>query len=97
MAEGQDVLHGYFDYVKGRGGDADKQHKKPLDWSCLAGTCGLCLVQVLDGADSLEPVAAGSPELDTLENKCFVDPDPNRYRLTCKAKIKGPVKLGIVE
>ena len=97
VAEGQDVLHGFFDYVKGRGGDPDKQHKKPLDWSCLAGTCGLCMVQVLDGADNIEPVGAGSPELDTLENKCFVEPDPKQYRLTCKAKIKGPVKLGVVE
>ena len=43
------------------------------------------------------PEAAGSPELDTLENKCFVDPDPKQYRLACKAKIKGPVKLGIAE
>lgn len=97
VGSGQDILHGYFDYIQGRGGDPDKQHKKPLDWSCLAGTCGLCLVQVLEGADNFEPVAAGSPELDTLENKCFVDPDPKQYRLTCKAKIKGPVKLGIVE
>ena len=97
VGAGQDILHGYFDYVTARGGDPDKQHKKPLDWSCLAGTCGLCLVQVLDGAGNFEPVAAGSPELDTLENKCFVDPDPQQYRLTCKAKIKGPVKLGIVE
>ncbi|MGH7787948.1 MAG: FHA domain-containing protein, partial [Candidatus Binatia bacterium] len=96
-AEGQDILHAYFDAVKAGGGDPDKQHKKPLDWSCLAGTCGLCLVQVLDGAGNFEPIAAGSPELDTLENKCFVDPDPTQYRLACKAKIKGAVKLGIVE
>jgi hypothetical protein len=55
------------------------------------------MVQVLGGADNLEPVGTGSPELDTLENKCFVEPNPAQYRLACKARIKGPVKLGIVE
>ncbi len=96
-APGQDLLRAWFDFLKARGDDPDKRHKKPLDWSCLAGTCGLCLVEVLDGAGNFEPVAAGSPELDTLENRCFVDPDPGRFRLTCKAKITGPVKVGMVE
>jgi pSer/pThr/pTyr-binding forkhead associated (FHA) protein/thioredoxin reductase/ferredoxin len=97
VAAGQDILHAYFEYLKGRGDDPEKQHKKPLDWSCLAGTCGLCLVHVLDGAERFEPIGAGSPELDTLENKCYVDPDPKQYRLACKARINGPVKLGIAE
>ena len=93
------MLQAFFAYLDQRepGCDHAKFHKKPLDWSCIKGTCGLCMVQVLDGADSFEPVNAGTPELDTLENKCFVDPDPKQYRLTCLAKIKGPVKIGIAE
>jgi pSer/pThr/pTyr-binding forkhead associated (FHA) protein/thioredoxin reductase/ferredoxin len=94
--DGQSILNGYFDYVKGKGGDPDKQHKKPLDWACLSGSCGLCVVKVVEGADNIEP-AASPKELDTLENKAFVDPDPKQFRLACLSKIKGPVKLGIVE
>ena len=99
VAPGQTVLQGFFAYLDQRepGCDHAKFHKKPLDWSCLKGTCGLCLVQVLDGAERFEPVNAATPELDTLENKCFVDPDPRQYRLACLAKIKGPVKVGIAE
>ena len=99
VAPGQNVLAGFFTYLDQRepGCDHGKFHKKPLDWSCLKGTCGLCVVKVLDGAGNFEPVSAASPELDTLENRAFVDPDPLQFRLTCLAKIKGPVKLGIVE
>jgi ferredoxin len=79
------------------GSDPGEFHKKPLDWSCLAGTCGLCVMKVVDGADNFEPIGAGSPELDTLENKSFVEPDPKQFRLACKARIKGPVKVTIVE
>jgi thioredoxin reductase/pSer/pThr/pTyr-binding forkhead associated (FHA) protein/ferredoxin len=98
-AAGQNVLQAFFGYIDQRepGCDHAKFHKKPLDWSCLKGTCGLCVVKVLEGADNLEPVGGGSPELDTLENKAFVEPDPQQFRLACLAKVKGPVKLGIVE
>jgi thioredoxin reductase/pSer/pThr/pTyr-binding forkhead associated (FHA) protein/ferredoxin len=99
VAAGQDVLNAYFAYLDKShpGSDHGDFHKKPLDWSCLAGTCGLCVVKVAAGAENFEPVGAGSPELDTLENKAFVDPDPKQYRLACKAKLKGPVTLTIVE
>ncbi len=99
VATGETVLQAFFAYLDQRepGCDHAQFHKKPLDWSCLKGTCGLCMVQVLDGADRFDPVNPASPELDTLENKCFVDPDPKQFRLTCLAKIKGRVKIGIAE
>jgi hypothetical protein len=33
--------------------------------------------------------------MNTIENKAFLDPDPKKYRLTCLAKVTGPVKLAI--
>lgn len=95
----QNVLQGFFTYLDTRepGCDHAKFHKRPLDWSCLKGTCGICVVRVLDGAANLEPIAVGSPELDTLENKSLVAPDPQQFRLTCVARVMGPVTFGIVE
>jgi hypothetical protein len=33
--------------------------------------------------------------MNTIENKAFLEPDPKKFRLTCVAKVKGPVKLKI--
>jgi hypothetical protein len=54
-------------------------------------------VRIVAGADQFEPPSAGSPELNTLENKAYVDPDPQQFRLACLAKIRGPVKLALPE
>jgi ferredoxin len=102
---GQDVLHGFFDYLKGRypegkltkAGDPAEHQEEPLSWECKVGLCGLCAVRVLENPENLEPVDPGSPELNTLENKSFLEPDPRRHRLACLTRAKGPVRLGIPE
>jgi ferredoxin len=68
---------------------------EPLGWECKVGLCGLCAIQIVEGAENLAPVDPGSPEMNTVENKVFLDPDPKRYRLACLAKAKGPVKITI--
>jgi thioredoxin reductase/pSer/pThr/pTyr-binding forkhead associated (FHA) protein/ferredoxin len=99
----KDVLHAYFESLKtrfpdcklSRTGEPAEHMDEPLGWECKVGLCGLCAVQIVDGADNFASVDPGSPELNTLANKAFLDPDPKKYRLACLAKIKGPVKLTI--
>ncbi len=102
-APGKDVLHAYFDNIKerfpgcklSRTGEPAEHMDEPLGWECKVGLCGLCAIEIVDGADNLSPVDPGSPEMNTVENKAFLDADPKRYRLACLAKVKGPVKLKI--
>jgi ferredoxin len=100
---GEDVLHAYFANLKARfpdckvskKGEPSEHMDEPLGWECKVGLCGLCTVEILEGAENFLPPDPGSPEMNTIENKAFLDPDPKKYRLTCLAKVKGPVKLAI--
>ncbi|MBY0278556.1 2Fe-2S iron-sulfur cluster binding domain-containing protein, partial [Candidatus Binatia bacterium] len=99
----EDLLHAYFKSLKARfpdcktskTGEPTDHMDEPLGWECKVGLCGLCAVEIADGADNFVPPDPGSPEMNTIENKAFLDPDPKKYRLTCVAKVKGPVKLKI--
>jgi thioredoxin reductase/pSer/pThr/pTyr-binding forkhead associated (FHA) protein/ferredoxin len=99
----EDILHAYFANLKVRFPDCKVSKKgeptdhgdEPLGWECKVGLCGLCTVEILEGADNFLPPDPGSPEMNTIENKAFLEPDPKKYRLTCLAKVKGPVKLAI--
>jgi pSer/pThr/pTyr-binding forkhead associated (FHA) protein/ferredoxin len=105
VAPAQDVLHGFFDYLKARHPDCklnkkgvpQEHNEEPLDWQCLSATCGLCAVQIIDGAENFLPPDPGSPEMKTLEFPRGLEANPSRYRLACVAKVRGPVKLSIPE
>jgi ferredoxin len=63
----------------------------PVPFSCRSASCGTCRVDVLEGAELLEPPA--DEELDVLD--AFGD-DPRRRRLACQARLKsGPGRLRI--
>ncbi len=89
VGEGTTVLKAYQD----GGGVQDE----PLGWECQKGVCGLCAVQILEGADQFEPVDEASSEMKTIQIAVGVEPDPTQYRLACISRIKGPVKLCIPE
>ena len=99
----EDLLHAYFKSLKARfpdcktskTGEPTDHMDEPLGWECKVGLCGLCAVEIAEGAENFLPPDPGSPEMNTIENKAFLDPDPMKYRLTCVAKVKGPVKLKI--
>lgn len=105
VAAGQPVLHAFFEYLKARypgckmnkKGVPAEHNEEPLDWQCLNATCGLCAVQIVSGAENFLPPDPGSPEMKTLEFPRGLDGDPQRYRLTCVAKIKGAVRLTVPE
>jgi ferredoxin len=99
----EDLLHAYFKSLKARfpgcktskSGEPTDHMDEPLGWECKVGLCGLCAVEIAEGADNFLPPDPGSPEMNTIENKAFLEPDPKKFRLTCVAKVKGPVKLKI--
>ena len=57
----------------------------PVAFSCRSASCGTCHIEILEGADLLEP--AGADEVDLLD---LLDGAPNT-RLACQARVKaGP-------
>ncbi|MEO6029119.1 MAG: FAD-dependent oxidoreductase [Candidatus Binatia bacterium] len=99
----EDLLHAYFhdlvvrfpDCKVGKDGAPRDHHEEPLDWECKIGQCGLCAVEIIEGADNFVPPDPGGMEKPTIEKVRQLDWDPKKYRLACVAKIKGPVKLTI--
>jgi len=99
----QDLLHAYFhdlvvrfpDCKVGKDGAPRDHHEEPLDWECKIGQCGLCAVEIVEGAENFVPADPGSMERPTMEKVRQLDWEPKKYRLACVAKIKGPVKLTI--
>ncbi len=70
-----------------------------LPHSCLAGSCGACRVQILEGSENLEvPIGLEKMTLRPLiDNMCRIhgpDARKNTYRLSCQAKIlDGDIKI----
>ena len=103
VAPDQDLLHAYFhelvtrfpDCKVGKDGAPRDHHEEPLDWECKIGQCGLCTVEIVEGAENFVPPDPGGMEKPTIEKVRQLDWDPKKYRLACVAKIKGPVKLTI--
>ena len=65
--------------------DAGEQAGVEMEAGCFNCSCGTCVVEVVAGMENLE--APTPEELDVLDqwNK-----DPEKYRLTCCVKVKGP-------
>jgi 2Fe-2S ferredoxin len=66
-----------------------------VPFSCRSASCGTCRIDVLEGADLLEPPR--DEELDVLD--VFGD-DPLRRRLACQARVRagaGRVRLRPVD
>lgn len=58
-------------------------HGAPIPFSCRSASCGTCRVDVLEGAEWLEP-----PRDDELEVLELFGDDPNRRRLACQASVR---------
>lgn len=62
--------------------DVCDEARAPVAFSCRSASCGTCRVEVLGGAELLEP--AGPDEKDVLE----VFRAPANVRLACQARVK---------
>jgi ferredoxin len=65
-----------------------EKHDINLPSGCLAGSCGVCKVEIHTGAKNLS--APGAVELDTLLH--FQD-NNKTYRLACRAKVLGDITI----
>ncbi|HEX3344376.1 MAG TPA: 2Fe-2S iron-sulfur cluster-binding protein [Polyangiaceae bacterium] len=63
--------------------DLCDERNAPVPFSCRSASCGTCRIDVLEGADLLEPPR--DEELDVLD--IFGD-DPARRRLCCQARVR---------
>ena len=74
-----------------------------LPHGCLAGSCGSCRIEVLEGAENLSPL--GAVEKDTVESIIKNYCDTNRselvlnknIRLSCRAKVLGDIKIAVLK
>ncbi len=63
--------------------DVCDERSAPVPFSCRSASCGTCRIDVLEGADLLEPPR--DEELDILD--MFGD-DPARRRLACQTRVR---------
>jgi ferredoxin len=69
--------------------DLCDEESSPVPFSCRSASCGTCRIDVIEGAELLEPPR--DEELDVLD--AFGD-DPTQRRLACQAKLRpGPGRL----
>lgn len=68
--------------------DVCHEHDLPIEFSCRGGSCGTCLVRVLEGAENLSPHT--DPESVLLPD--LVE-DPSEYRLACQSVVHGSVRI----
>lgn len=61
---------------------------------CKAGACGSDPVEILEGAQYVDP-EIDPAEADTLKHICGLKPGP--FRLACKARVYGSVKLRFIK
>ncbi len=59
-----------------------------MDTGCLAGSCGLCKVEILTGIDNFN--AAGVVEQGTID---AVTIDERQWRMSCCAHVTGSVSI----
>lgn len=76
----------------------EKQNFK-LPHGCLAGSCGACKVEIIEGKDNLkDPSAVESDTINFLKKNLAQKTGDQSYltkniRLTCRARIKGNITI----
>jgi ferredoxin len=58
-------------------------HRTPVPFSCRSASCGTCRIDVLEGAELLEP-----PRDDELEVLDLFGDDPANCRLACQVLVR---------
>ena len=59
----------------------------PVAFGCRQGRCGTCVVEMLDGADQVNP--RSNEEMNTLEGRAH----PENLRLCCQLTVNGDIKI----
>lgn len=64
-----------------------------LPHGCLSGSCGSCRIEIIEGEENLS--APSFIETDTLNSLANEYAPGTKLRLSCRAKINGPVTFKI--
>ena len=72
--------------------EVSEKNNVKIEFDCRKGRCGYCPIQVLDGAEFLNPISR--VEKDTIEELCQLD--PANHRLACVTRVTGPVKVKVI-
>ncbi len=67
-----------------------------LPHGCLAGSCGSCRIEMIEGEENLTP--PGAVESDTIAsiNQNYIGLN-KKIRLSCRAKVRGNVTIKILK
>jgi len=65
-----------------------KENKWSLSYACESGTCGTCLIKIVEGKENLSKME--ETEKATLDAMGLND---GEHRLACQCKIKGDVTI----
>ena len=66
-----------------------------LPFGCLAGSCGACRIEILEGIENLtSPSVIEKNTATHLAETMKLDPD--KVRLACRAKANGPVRIRVI-
>lgn len=82
---GSTILQGFIE-ARGREGE-------PIEWECQTGTCGLCVVEVVSGADHLIPPRAEPDEARIIGQTLGAMHASKEVRLACLAQVGGAVVI----
>lgn len=66
-----------------------------LPHGCLAGSCGSCRIEILEGAENLSN--AGAVESDTISHIQTNYPLNKIIRLSCRAKVNGDITICVLK
>ena len=66
--------------------DFCQQNETPQDFGCTVGSCGTCVLVLVEGADNVEP--AGDEEKETVEMCTDAD-----ARLGCQLVVNGDITI----
>jgi ferredoxin len=66
-----------------------------LPHGCLAGSCGSCRIEILEGAQNLsEPGVVETDTIHHIKETCGVN---KILRLSCRAKVMGDITIGLLK
>lgn len=66
----------------------EEQGQNPISFGCKAGSCGTCVIEILEGAESLSK--KNKEETDFLEMLGYAG---DEFRLACQCRLNGTVKI----
>lgn len=66
-----------------------------LPHGCLAGSCGSCRIEIVEGAENLSN--AGAVESDTIHHIKDNYPVNKIIRLSCRAKVNGDITISLLK